>query len=121
VAFDPHKNFLATGSMDQTCKLWDLETGKEHSTLKGHEGEIVSLNFNNDGDKILTGSFDGTAIVLLFLIDRFGTPELENQSIFCKATLDKFPALNLSSVATFVAHRQLIKHADFGMWVQENV
>jgi dynein assembly factor with WDR repeat domains 1 len=66
VAFDPHKNFLATGSMDQTCKLWDLETGKEHSTLKGHEGEIVSLNFNNDGDKILTGSFDGTAIVHFF-------------------------------------------------------
>ena len=49
--------------MDQTAKLWDLETGKEHSTLKGHEGEIVSLNFNADGDKILTGSFDGTAIV----------------------------------------------------------
>lgn len=51
--------------MDQTAKLWDLETGKEHSTLKGHEGEIVSLNFNADGDKILTGSFDGTAIVPL--------------------------------------------------------
>lgn len=49
--------------MDQTARLWDLETGKEHSTLKGHEGEIVSLNFNNDGDKILTGAFDGTAIV----------------------------------------------------------
>jgi WD40 repeat protein len=31
--------------------------------LKGHEGEIVSLNFNVDGDKIITGSFDGTAIV----------------------------------------------------------
>lgn len=58
--------------MDQTCKLWDLETGKEHSTLKGHEGEIVSLNFNNDGDKILTGSFDGTAIVLLSLIKDLG-------------------------------------------------
>jgi len=24
VAFDPHKNLLATGSMDQTSKLWDL-------------------------------------------------------------------------------------------------
>jgi dynein assembly factor with WDR repeat domains 1 len=63
VAFDPHKSLCATGSMDQTAKLWDLETGKESCTLKGHEGEIVSLNFNADGDKILTGSFDGTAIV----------------------------------------------------------
>ena len=49
--------------MDHTSKLWDLETGKEHITLKGHEGEIVSLNFNADGDKILTGSFDKTAIL----------------------------------------------------------
>ena len=40
-----------------------METGKEIVTLRGHEGEIVSLNFNAEGDKILTGSFDKTAIV----------------------------------------------------------
>lgn len=107
--------------MDQTCKLWDLETGKEHSTLKGHEGEIVSLNFNNDGDKILTGSFDGTAIVLYYLNLRSGTLELESQFIYCKVTLGKFQVLNLSLVVTFVVHLQLTKHADFGMWVQESV
>jgi len=43
--------------------LWDVETGKEFATLKGHTGEIVSLNFNADGDKLLTGSFDRTAMV----------------------------------------------------------
>lgn len=32
-------------------------------TLKGHTGEIVSLHFNAEGDKILTGSFDKTAMV----------------------------------------------------------
>jgi dynein assembly factor with WDR repeat domains 1 len=37
--------------------------GKIHSTLKGHDGELVSLHFNADGDMILTGSFDRTAIV----------------------------------------------------------
>ena len=35
--------------------------GKIHSTLKGHEAELVSLHFNSDGDMILTGSFDKTA------------------------------------------------------------
>lgn len=49
--------------MDQTAKLWDVETGKEIATLTGHTGEIVSLHFNAEGDKILTGSFDKTAIV----------------------------------------------------------
>jgi WD40 repeat protein len=33
-------------------------------TLKGHTGEIVSLHFNAEGDKILTGSFDKTAMVI---------------------------------------------------------
>ena len=37
--------------------------GKIHSTLKGHDGELVSLHFNSDGDLILTGSFDKTAII----------------------------------------------------------
>ena len=49
--------------MDCTAKLWDVEMGKVHSTLKGHEGELVSLHFNADGDMILTGSFDKTAII----------------------------------------------------------
>ena len=37
--------------------------GKIHSTLKGHEGQLVSLHFNSDGDLILTGSFDKSAII----------------------------------------------------------
>ena len=48
---------------DQTAKLWDVDSGKEIATLRGHSGEIVSLHFNAEGDKILTGSFDRKAIV----------------------------------------------------------
>lgn len=55
--------------MDQTAKLWDVETGKLVTTLAGHEGEIVSLHFNAEGDKILTGSFDRTAMVINNYID----------------------------------------------------
>jgi len=54
---------LATGSMDNTAKLWDVETGKELVTLKGHNGEIISLNFSSEGDRVITGSFDNTARV----------------------------------------------------------
>jgi dynein assembly factor with WDR repeat domains 1 len=61
LAFDPNGYLLATGSMDGTAKIWDVETGQEIYTLKGHKAEIVSLQFNSDGDAILTGSFDTTA------------------------------------------------------------
>ena len=46
LTFDPHANLLATGSMDNTAKLWDVETGKEYVTLTGHDAEVVSLNFS---------------------------------------------------------------------------
>jgi dynein assembly factor with WDR repeat domains 1 len=61
LAFDPHSLLVATGSMDHTAKLWDVEQGKELFSLDGHKAEIVSLNFNTDGDKLMTSSFDNTA------------------------------------------------------------
>ena len=47
--------------MDFSSKLFDMETGDCIATLKGHEGEVISLNFTTEGDRIITGSFDGTA------------------------------------------------------------
>lgn len=61
LGFDPHGILVATGSMDHTAKLWDVETGQEIFNLSGHRAEIVSLCFNTDGDKLLTASFDNTA------------------------------------------------------------
>ena len=29
--------------------------------LEGHEAEIISLHFSSEGDRVITGSFDGTA------------------------------------------------------------
>jgi hypothetical protein len=36
--------------MDHTAKLWDLETGSMMLDLKGHSGEVISLNFTSEGD-----------------------------------------------------------------------
>ena len=44
--------------MDSTAKLWDVQRGLELCSLLGHTAEIVSLNFNTDGSRIITGSFD---------------------------------------------------------------
>merc|ERR1711988_1241692 len=61
VAFSQQGTHVATGSMDNTAKIWDVETGQQIASLEGHTAEIVSLSFNTDGDRILTGSFDNTA------------------------------------------------------------
>ncbi|NWX63861.1 DAW1 factor, partial [Promerops cafer] len=63
LSFNPQSTLLATGSMDTTAKLWDLEKGEEVATLNGHSAEIIALSFNTIGDRIITGSFDHTVAV----------------------------------------------------------
>ncbi|NXX31097.1 DAW1 factor, partial [Nicator chloris] len=63
LSFNPQSTLLATGSMDTTAKLWDLEKGEEVATLNGHSAEIITLSFNTTGDRIITGSFDHTVAV----------------------------------------------------------
>ncbi|NEQ68332.1 MAG: hypothetical protein F6J86_28865 [Symploca sp. SIO1B1] len=60
VSFSPDGNILATGSSDKTIKLWDIETGQEIRTLRGHNQEVNSVSFNPDGNVLATGSGDKT-------------------------------------------------------------
>ncbi|CAN8097126.1 unnamed protein product [Discula destructiva] len=52
---------LATGSYDNTIKIWDLETGQEVRSLIGHTRGIRSLQM--DDHKLLSASLDGTVKV----------------------------------------------------------
>jgi dynein assembly factor with WDR repeat domains 1 len=63
LSFNPHGTQLATGSMDNTSRLWDVETGECTHTLLGHTAEIVSLDFDTQGNRIITGSFDNSVKV----------------------------------------------------------
>src|SRR6185369_16906829 len=58
VAFSPDGKFLATGSFDNTVKLWDAATGKELKTFggaAGHQKMVLSVAFSNDGTMIASG------------------------------------------------------------------
>ena len=60
VAFSPDGTILATGSHDQTIKLWDAATGRELATLRGHTGNVYTVAFSPDGSLLASGSLDGT-------------------------------------------------------------
>lgn len=53
---------LASGSTDQTIKLWDLHTGRCVRTLEGHTGTVRSLLLAANGS-LVSGARDGTVRV----------------------------------------------------------
>jgi len=60
VEFSPKGELLATGSFDNTIKLWDFKTGKEKATLKGHTDQVYCVAFSPDGTLLASGSKDKT-------------------------------------------------------------
>ena len=50
-----------SGSIDRTCKVWDVASGQCVHTLRGHNDEILDVCYNSTGSKLSTASADGTS------------------------------------------------------------
>jgi len=68
VAWSPNGNRLATGSEDNTVKVWDAEAGKELLSLTGHSDAVLSVAWSPDGRRLATGSKDDTVQVYAMYI-----------------------------------------------------
>src|SRR4051794_14908780 len=58
VAFSPDGKTLASGGA--SVKLWDVASGKNTVTLKGHTAAVTSVAFSPDGKTLASGSWDKT-------------------------------------------------------------
>ncbi|MBS1788481.1 MAG: PD40 domain-containing protein [Acidobacteria bacterium] len=58
VAYSPNGRIIASGGVDQTIKLWDVETGLELRTLRGHTAAVQALAFSPDGRLLASGGTD---------------------------------------------------------------
>ncbi|XP_068145739.1 periodic tryptophan protein 1 homolog [Drosophila tropicalis] len=54
------EHILASGSVDQTLILWDMDEGQPHTTITAFEEKVQSLEFHpEEAQSILTGCSDG--------------------------------------------------------------
>lgn len=66
IAVSPDGVHVAIGlaySGDYAVEIWDVRSLSRVRSLKGHENNVVSVAFNHDGTRLLSGSEDRTAIL----------------------------------------------------------
>jgi len=61
VACSPRGRYFATGSKDQTARIWDSKSGRLLRTLRGHGDWVLSVAFSPDETRVATASADHTA------------------------------------------------------------
>ena len=60
VAFSADGKLVATGSADQTVRVWDAATGRELQRLSDHHAAIIGVAIGADNASIVSAGADGS-------------------------------------------------------------
>jgi WD40 repeat protein len=63
VAFSPDGRRLVGGGEDNTVKIWEVPSGRELHTLRGHSGDVWAAAFSPDGRWAASAGEDSTVKV----------------------------------------------------------
>lgn len=63
MAFAPDGRTLASGSLDETLKLWEASSGRLLRSIEGHTKAVWSVAFAPDGRTFASGSADNTVML----------------------------------------------------------
>lgn len=63
LAFHPNSLYLATGSSDRTCRLWDVQKGHCVRVFVGHRASVQIVKVSPDGRYLASASDDGLIIL----------------------------------------------------------
>jgi WD40 repeat protein len=68
IALSPDGRIPAAGADDTAVRLYPTETGELVGDLVGHDGSAIAAAFLDDGERLVSGSQDGTAIVWRYVV-----------------------------------------------------
>jgi katanin p80 WD40 repeat-containing subunit B1 len=60
LCFDPEEQYIVSGTLNGSMKIFDLNEGKIARTLTGHKINVSSLHYHPYGEFLVSGSVDGT-------------------------------------------------------------
>jgi len=98
LVFSPDGMSLVSGSLDNTIKLWDMQTGGVVKTFQGHTDLILSVSISADCTTIASGSGDKT--IRLWNIQTGGCNHIIEQNFIadyvCFSPLDPKHLMSIS-------------------------
>jgi WD40 repeat protein len=117
VAYSPDGTTLASGSGDQTVRIWDVRSGTNLHTLTGHTDSVRAVAYSPDGTTLASGSDDQTVRIWTSAAAPTSTP-----SPATPARSGRWPTLPTASTAHIAYARTQVRLrcALVGHWTSWN-